>query len=60
MSKNIGTIDKIIRVVVGIGLLSIALVGPATPWGWLGIVPLATALLGSCPLYQLVGVGTKA
>lgn len=59
MAKNVGTIDKVIRVVVGLGLLSIVFVGPATPWGWLGVIPLATALIGNCPLYQLVGIGTK-
>lgn len=60
MSKNIGTIDKAIRVVIGLGLLSLAFIGPVTPWGWVGIIPLATALVGICPLYQLVGIGTKS
>lgn len=60
MAKNVGTVDKVIRIAAGLGLLSLAFVGPATPWGWLGVIPLATALVGSCPLYQLVGIGTKA
>jgi hypothetical protein len=55
---NEGTADRIIRVVIGLGLLSIAFVGPKTPWGWVGVVPLATGLLGFCPLYKLVGVNT--
>jgi hypothetical protein len=60
MEKNVGTVDRIIRAVGGLGLLSLVFVGPATSWGWIGVVPLATALMGSCPLYQLVGIGRKA
>jgi len=51
-------IDRALRVILGLGLLSIAFVGPKTPLGFLGIVPLATGLLGSCPLYTLTGVCT--
>lgn len=60
MAKNIGKIDKIIRIVVGLGLLASVFVGPATPWGWLGLVPLVTALVGSCPIYPLLGIGKSA
>ncbi len=55
---NEGPLDRALRVAVGLGLLSIVFVGPQTPWGWLGIVPLATGLLGSCPLYSVMGVTT--
>ena len=56
--KNIGSVDKILRVLVGLALIAIVFVGPQTPWGWIGIVPLLTALLGFCPLYRLVGLNT--
>jgi hypothetical protein len=56
--ENVGSIDRIIRVVVGLGLLAIVFVGPRTPIGWLGLIPLATAALGTCPLYTLLGMST--
>lgn len=56
--KNEHKIERAIRVVLGLGVLSLAFVGPATPWAFLGIVPLATGLLGSCPLYTLFGIST--
>lgn len=55
---NEGTIDRVLRIAVGLGLIAIVFVGPRTPWGWLGIVPLATGLLGSCPLYSVLGIST--
>lgn len=55
---NEGTADRAFRAIVGIGLLSIVFVGPKTPWGWLGIVPLATSLIGWCPLYTVLGINT--
>lgn len=55
---NEGTADRVIRVVIGLGLLSIVFVGPQTPWGWIGVVPLLTGILGFCPLYRLVGMNT--
>ena len=57
MKSNIGTIDKILRIVVGLALIGWALAdGPV--WAWIGVVPLATGLLGSCPLYTLMGIST--
>lgn len=56
--NNVGGIDKVIRIVLGLGLLAIAFVGPKTPLGYLGIIPLATGLLGTCPLYSLLGLST--
>ncbi len=58
LRKNEHSVERGLRVLLGIGLLSLAFVGPKTPWGWLGLVPLATGLLGSCPLYTLLGVNT--
>ena len=54
--KNVGTIDRVLRIVVGLALISIVFVGPQTPWGWIGVVPLATALIGYCPLYSMLGI----
>lgn len=56
--KNVGTLDKTLRVIVGLALIAMVFVGPQTPWGWIGVVPLATALLGFCPLYRLIGINT--
>jgi hypothetical protein len=58
MQRNEGTIDRAVRVVAGLGILSLAFVGPQTPWGWLGLVPLVTGLVGVCPAYSLLGVRT--
>lgn len=58
MKRNIGSIDRALRIIAGIALISIVFIGPQTPWGWLGLVPLATALIGWCPLYRLLGIST--
>lgn len=55
---NEGTIDRILRVVVGLILLALVFVGPQTPWGWIGVIPLVTGLIGFCPLYRIVGLST--
>jgi hypothetical protein len=59
MTPNIGAIDRVIRVVVGLGLLALVFVGPHTPWGWLGLIPLGTALVGWCPPYALLKISTR-
>jgi hypothetical protein len=56
--RNEGTIDRVLRTGLGIALISLVFVGPQTPWGWLGLVPLLTGVVGFCPLYRLVGVNT--
>ena len=56
---NEGTLDRVIRVVVGIALLSLAVVGPQSLLGLIGIVPLVTGLVGFCPLYRLLGIRTN-
>ncbi len=58
LAKNVGTIDRVARIALGIGLLSIAFTGPQTPWGYLGFVPLLTGAIGSCPLYSVFGFST--
>lgn len=62
MSKLLPTnehpIERVVRIVLGLGLLSLTVVGPQTWWGLVGLVPLATGVLGSCPLYTLLGVST--
>lgn len=62
MEKNIGTVDRIIRIVIGIALLAWAFgaFGPSNfLWlGWLGVIPLATALVNWCPAYAIIGVKT--
>ncbi len=58
MSKNEGTIDRILRIIGGIVLLSLTVVGPETPWGYIGLVPLLTGLVGYCPLYSILGICT--
>jgi hypothetical protein len=56
--KNVGTVDRIIRVIIGLVLISLVFVGPQTPWGWLGVIPLFTAGISFCPLYRLFGIRT--
>ncbi|MBU0674199.1 MAG: DUF2892 domain-containing protein [Proteobacteria bacterium] len=58
MKKNIGSIERIVRILVGLGVLSLAFVGPVSPWGYLGIVPILTGLIGWCPPYALLGINT--
>jgi len=56
--RNEGGTDRAIRIGLGIVLLSLLFVGPQSLWGLVGIVPLATGLVGFCPLYALLGVST--
>lgn len=58
MLRNVGKVDQIIRIVIGLGALSLFFVGPKTPWGLLGILPLVTAFGGFCPLYGMFGMST--
>ena len=63
MTTNMGTIDRIVRVVIGLVLIAYAIPLGLMPsgwnWvGWIGVIPLATAIFGYCPLYSLVGVST--
>ena len=58
MKPNIGKVERIVRVVVGVGILALAFVGPRTPWAYLGILPLLSGLVGWCPPYALLGIST--
>lgn len=58
LANNVGGLDRILRVFFGALLLALALLGPAAPWGYIGIVPLFTGMFGTCPLYSLIGVST--
>lgn len=64
MTANVGTIDRLVRIVVGLALIAFALgyIAPGTSWswvGWIGVVPILTALVGYCPAYSIVGCSTK-
>jgi len=56
--SNVGSFDRLLRIVLGIVLLALVFVGPKTPWGWVGLVPLLTGLFSTCPLYSLIGVSS--
>ncbi|MGB6241698.1 MAG: DUF2892 domain-containing protein [Castellaniella sp.] len=58
MKTNVGGIDRVLRVLLGIVLIALAASNTVGWWGWLGVVPLLTGVFGSCPLYQLLGVNT--
>ncbi len=58
MTRNEGTIDRALRIIVGLVLLSLVFIGPQTLWGLVGLIPLATGLLGWCPAYSLLGLNT--
>ena len=60
MPTNVGSIDRALRIIVGIALISQVFVGPLGPtlWGWIGIIPLATAIIGWCPAYSILGIKT--
>ena len=55
---NVGTLDRILRVVLGIALIALTLAGTIGAWGWIGVVPLLTAALSTCPAYTLLGLST--
>lgn len=58
MTSNVGSIDRVLRVVLGVVLIALTLMGTIGAWGWIGLVPLATAALGFCPLYSVLGFST--
>lgn len=58
LPKNMGMIDRALRIVAGLVLISLVFVGPQSPWGWIGVVPLLTAFIGFCPAYTLLGIRT--
>lgn len=58
MQINVGSPDRIIRIVVGAALILLALMGTIGAWGWIGIVPLLTGIFRFCPAYSLLGMNT--
>lgn len=58
MKTNMGNLDRILRVLVGVALIGATLLGAIGMWGWLGIIPLATGAIGFCPAYRLIGIRT--
>jgi hypothetical protein len=56
--SNVGGIDRVLRIVVGLALIAMTLTGVIGAWGWIGVVPLLTAALGTCPLYTVLGLNT--
>ena len=58
LPRNEHNIERVVRVIIGLAVLSLMAIGPKTMWGLLGVIPLATGLLGSCPLYTLLGIST--
>jgi hypothetical protein len=55
MKTNVGGIDRVLRIVIGLALITLTLTGTIGVWGWIGLVPLATAAMGFCPLYTVLG-----
>jgi hypothetical protein len=58
IKSNLGNMDRAIRILAGAGLLALVFVGPQTPWGYLGLVPLLTGVIGFCPAYCPLGLST--
>lgn len=58
MLCNIGKVDRLIRITLGASLISMVYIGPQTPWGWLGLIPLITSVLCFCPIYGVIGMNT--
>jgi Protein of unknown function (DUF2892) len=55
-SCNEHPIERVLRVIIGVGLITMVYTGPQTNWGWLGIIPLVTGITGFCPLYRIFGL----
>lgn len=58
LKTNVGAADRLVRIMIGLALIAIVFVGPQTPWGWVGIIPLVTGLARTCPAYRLLGMDT--
>ncbi len=58
MKTNEGTLDRALRVIIGLALVVLAATGTIGLWGWIGLVPMATGLIGWCPVYTLLGINT--
>ncbi len=58
MNKNVGSVERTLRLIIGLGLISLVFVGPQTPFGWIGIILVITASIGWCPIYRVAGLST--
>jgi hypothetical protein len=58
MKTNVGGIDRVLRIVLGLALIALTLTGTIGAWGWIGVLPLATGLLRTCPAYSLLGINS--
>jgi len=58
MKPNVGSLDRALRIAVGLLLIGLSLAGVIGPWGWIGLLPLATAILRTCPAYTMMGIAT--
>lgn len=58
LPRNESNLDRTLRVLIGLALVSLVFIGPKTPIGWVGMIPLITGLIGSCPIYRLLGIST--
>ena len=58
MKQNVHNIERIVRIIVGLAIISLVFIGPKSAWGWLGLIPLATGAIGWCPPYALFGFST--
>ena len=58
MNPNVGTTDRILRIALGLGLIAARLLGTIGAWGWIGLLPIATAIFRFCPAYSLLGLST--
>lgn len=58
MTRNVGTLERVIRALIGLGLISVVFVSPRTQWGWISLILLATAVIGWCPPYAALGINT--
>ena len=57
-TTNVGSVDRVFRIVLGLVLIALVFVGPQTPWGWIGLIPLATGFMRTCPVYSIFGINT--
>jgi len=58
MNVNVGSIDRVVRIVAGVALIGLAVAGTIGPWGYIGIIPLLTGFMRVCPAYSLLGINT--
>ena len=58
MNVNVGSVDRVVRIVAGVALVGLAVAGTIGPWGYVGVLPLLTGFMRVCPAYSLLGINT--